>query len=320
MRRVRGSDLSGKGGTPHPSGLSVSVAPLPATPRPEALSLLERRRPHDQRALPVPGRDWRLILARRWLEARWVQRGHYDGVAMLNSEGRPTVPHAANAAAVPETFTGNRGLQIEEPLLFEIGRTGRHRRRSARAAGGAVAPRRPRARRRRSICPASPSRRRCATMCASARRTMSIDTGIYPLGSCTMKHNPRLNEKMARLPGFADIHPLQPLSTVPGAIELIAELGRWLLEMTGMASVAMSPKAGAHGELCGMMAIKAALEARGENAHDRAGAGIRPRHQSGDRGAARLSRSSTSRPAPTAPSIPRRSRSPARPPTSPRSC
>jgi glycine dehydrogenase subunit 2 len=79
-----------------------------------------------------------------------------------------------------------------------------------------------------------------------------------------MKHNPRLNEKMARLPGFGDIHPLQPLSTVPGAIELIAELGRWLLQMTGMASVAMSPKAGAHGELCGMMAIKAALEARGE--------------------------------------------------------
>jgi glycine dehydrogenase subunit 2 len=69
---------------------------------------------------------------------------------------------------------------------------------------------------------------------------------------------------MARLPGFADIHPLQPVSTVPGAIDLIAELGRWLLEMTGMASVAVSPKAGAHGEVCGMMAIKAALEARGD--------------------------------------------------------
>ena len=79
-----------------------------------------------------------------------------------------------------------------------------------------------------------------------------------------MKHNPRLNEKMARLPGFGDIHPLQPLSTVPGAVELIAELGRWLLEMTGMATVAVSPKAGAHGELCGMMAIKAALDARGD--------------------------------------------------------
>ena len=105
-----------------------------------------------------------------------------------------------------------------------------------------------------------------------------------------MKHNPRLNEKMARLPGFGDIHPLQPLSTVPGAIALIAELSRWLLELTGMPAVAMTPKAGAHGELCGMMAIKAALEARGESALGRAGAGVGARHQSGDGGAARLSR------------------------------
>ena len=58
-----------------------------------------------------------------------------------------------------------------------------------------------------------------------------IDTGLFPLGSCTMKHNPRLNERMARLPGFGDIHPLQPLSTVPGAIALIAELSRWLCEL-----------------------------------------------------------------------------------------
>src|SRR6059058_15373 len=92
----------------------------------------------------------------------------------------------------------------------------------------------------------------------------AIDAGLYPLGSCTMKHNPRLNEKMARLAGFGDIHPLQPLSTVPGALALIAELARWLCELTGMSAVAMSPKAGAHGELTGMMAIKAALAARGE--------------------------------------------------------
>jgi glycine dehydrogenase subunit 2 len=97
-----------------------------------------------------------------------------------------------------------------------------------------------------------------------SQKNYAIDAGIYPLGSCTMKHNPRLNEKMARLPGFGDVHPLQPLSTVPGATALIAELGRWLLEMTGMSTVAVSPKAGAHGELCGMMAIKAALEARGD--------------------------------------------------------
>src|SRR5207248_10213737 len=97
-----------------------------------------------------------------------------------------------------------------------------------------------------------------------SRMNYAIDSGLYPLGSCTMKHNPRLNEKMARLPGFGDIHPLQPQSTVPGALELIAELSKWLCELTGMPAVALTPKAGAHGELCGMMAIKAALAARDE--------------------------------------------------------
>jgi glycine dehydrogenase subunit 2 len=79
-----------------------------------------------------------------------------------------------------------------------------------------------------------------------------------------MKHNPRLNEAMARLPGFADIHPLQPVSTVQGALALIDSLADWLLKLTGMAAVAMSPGAGAHGEQCGMIAIRAALEARGD--------------------------------------------------------
>ena len=81
-----------------------------------------------------------------------------------------------------------------------------------------------------------------------------------------MKHNPRLNEKIARLPGFADVHPLQPVSTAQGALELIRRLAGLLMKMTGMSAVAMSPKAGAHGELCGMMAIKAAIAAHGEGA------------------------------------------------------
>jgi glycine dehydrogenase subunit 2 len=80
-----------------------------------------------------------------------------------------------------------------------------------------------------------------------------------------MKHNPRLNEKMARLPGFADIHPLQPQSTVQGALELMDALAHWLKTLTGMPAVALSPKAGAHGELCGLMAIRAAHEAKGEH-------------------------------------------------------
>src|SRR3546814_900918 len=94
-------------------------------------------------------------------------------------------------------------------------------------------------------------------------RSYAIDRGLFPLGSCTMKHNPRLNERIARLPGFADIHPLQPADTVQGAYRLIHDLGEWLIKLTGMHSVAMSPKAGAHGELCGLLAIRSALEARG---------------------------------------------------------
>src|SRR5205085_3416178 len=97
-----------------------------------------------------------------------------------------------------------------------------------------------------------------------SQKNYAIDTGLYPLGSCTMKHNPRLNEKLARLPGFADIHPLQPVSTVPGALALIDTLAHWLKTLTGMPAIALTPAAGAHGELCGMMTIRAALEARGE--------------------------------------------------------
>ena len=69
---------------------------------------------------------------------------------------------------------------------------------------------------------------------------------------------------MARLPGFSDVHPLQPVSTVQGALELMTSSARYLVTLTGMTAVALSPKAGAHGELCGMMAIKAAIEAKGE--------------------------------------------------------
>jgi glycine dehydrogenase subunit 2 len=97
-----------------------------------------------------------------------------------------------------------------------------------------------------------------------SQKNHAIDLAMYPLGSCTMKHNPRLNEKMARLAGFADIHPLQPASTASGALELMNQLAHWLKTLTGMPAVALSPKAGAHGELCGLLAIRGALEARGD--------------------------------------------------------
>jgi glycine dehydrogenase subunit 2 len=97
-----------------------------------------------------------------------------------------------------------------------------------------------------------------------SQRNHAIDLALYPLGSCTMKHNPRLNERMARLPGFADLHPLAPVSTVQGALELMQTLKHWLAELTGLTAVALSPKAGAQGELCGLLAIRAAIAARGE--------------------------------------------------------
>ena len=100
-----------------------------------------------------------------------------------------------------------------------------------------------------------------------SQKNYAIDTGIYPLGSCTMKHNPRLNEKLARLPGFAEVHPLQPMASVQGALELMEALIHWLKTITGMSAIALSPAAGAHGEICGMMAIKAALQSRGEDRH-----------------------------------------------------
>ncbi|PPR28531.1 MAG: putative glycine dehydrogenase (decarboxylating) subunit 2 [Alphaproteobacteria bacterium MarineAlpha9_Bin1] len=96
-----------------------------------------------------------------------------------------------------------------------------------------------------------------------SRNNYSIDTGFYPLGSCSMKHNPRLNEKIARLPGLKDIHPFQPISSVQGALELIYNLQEWLKELTGMPFVSICPAAGAHGELCGLLSIKASLNNKG---------------------------------------------------------
>lgn len=92
----------------------------------------------------------------------------------------------------------------------------------------------------------------------------SIDGGFFPLGSCTMKHNPRLNEKVARLPGFAALHPLQPDSTTQGALGLIYELQHWLATLVGMPAVTLAPAAGAHGELTGMMVIQKAHADKGE--------------------------------------------------------
>ena len=91
-----------------------------------------------------------------------------------------------------------------------------------------------------------------------------VDSGFYPLGSCTMKYNPKVNEEVARMKGFASIHPYQPQDLVQGFLKLMHDLQRFLAEITGMDEVTLQPAAGAHGELTGLMMIRAALRARRE--------------------------------------------------------
>ena len=164
-----------------------------------------------------------------------------------------------------KTSSGDYALMLEEPLSFELGRfdaTG------VDIEPAALEPLDALSSFLRKAAPALPGLTEPETVrhyTRLSRQNYAIDLGPFPLGSCTMKHNPRLNEKMARLPGFADIHPLAPQQTVRGALETINELAHWLITLTGMHGVAMTPKAGAHGELCGVLCIKAALEARGEN-------------------------------------------------------
>jgi glycine dehydrogenase subunit 2 len=168
---------------------------------------------------------------------------------------------AAVGSGTTDTVHGHQGLQLEEPLLFEIDNPG--------AIGvdlpdpGDFTPRLGGVARQGEIglpCVSEPEVVRHFTRLS--QKNYAIDMGTYPLGSCTMKHNPRLNEKMVRLPGFANAHPMQPESTVQGAFKLIDGVAHWLKELTGMPAIAMSPAAGAHGELCGVMAIRAALDDR----------------------------------------------------------
>jgi glycine dehydrogenase subunit 2 len=97
-----------------------------------------------------------------------------------------------------------------------------------------------------------------------SQRNVGVDSIFYPLGSCTMKYNPKINEEMQALPGFARIHPLQDESTVQGAIQLLYELEQYLCEIAGMTRFTLQPAAGAHGEITGLMVIKAYHESRGD--------------------------------------------------------
>ena len=97
-----------------------------------------------------------------------------------------------------------------------------------------------------------------------SNKNFGVDTGFYPLGSCTMKYNPKLNENTSRLPGFSWLHPYQPVETVQGALQLMYELQISLAEITGMDKITLQPAAGAHGELTGIKIIKAYHDHRGD--------------------------------------------------------
>lgn len=164
---------------------------------------------------------------------------------------------------IPATITGNRGLAIEEKLIFEQDSPGHSG--VDLAEPDAVADRLGGLERGVDLgLPGLAEPEVVRHFMRLSQKNFAIDTGFYPLGSCTMKYNPRLNEKLARLAGFADIHPLQPVKTVQGALELIEILSHWLRVLTGMPAFAMSPAAGAQGELCGIMCIRAALQDRGD--------------------------------------------------------
>ncbi|MDB5418521.1 MAG: glycine dehydrogenase, partial [Phenylobacterium sp.] len=157
----------------------------------------------------------------------------------MSNVGRPTAPNAANETGGFTSLTGGRGLLQDEPLIFELGgwtKTGvdlAEPEHDASDLGDLV----------RTAPIGLPGLSEPEAMRHYVRlsqKNHAIDLALYPLGSCTMKHNPRLNEKMARLAGFADLHPLAPVSTAQGALELIDRLAHWLKTLTGMPAVAMT--------------------------------------------------------------------------------
>jgi glycine dehydrogenase subunit 2 len=157
---------------------------------------------------------------------------------------------------------GTTGLVFEEPLLWEKGRPGR--------TGFSLPPRDvPPAEVTASIAGEGPDFPDLSELevvrhyMRLSQWNFSVDTGFYPLGSCTMKYNPKTNERQMALPGFARAHPLQPDHLSQGALRLMFELEQFLTEITGMAATSVQPAAGAHGELAGMLLFHAYHRSKG---------------------------------------------------------
>ncbi len=141
--------------------------------------------------------------------------------------------------SIKQTISGARGLDKDEPLIFEqdsLGRSG-----VDLEVGPEAASRLGNLKRRGSIgLPGLSEPQVMRHFVRLSRMNYAIDYGLYPLGSCTMKHNPRINEKVARLPGIGDLHPMQPVSTAQGALRLMYELSDWLMKLTNMPAVALT--------------------------------------------------------------------------------
>ena len=155
------------------------------------------------------------------------------------------------------------GLNLEEPLLWEMGKRGR---------SGFSMPRRdvepfPLDDALAGEGPDFPDLNEMGVVRHYTRLSQwnfGVDTGMYPLGSCTMKYNPKINEKYAQLEGFSGLHPMLPAVMTQGALRLMVDLERFLREITGMDAVTLQPAAGAQGELAGMLLIRAYLKSRKE--------------------------------------------------------
>ena len=163
------------------------------------------------------------------------------------------------------TTIATQGLQFREPLIFERsspGRVAASLPKSATSATGEVKIPDALVRKSAPRWPEVSEPEAVRHFLRLSQQNYGIDTGFFPLGSCTMKYNPKINEDAARMEGFADLHPLAPASWLQGALALYWELERYLAEITGFSAVTLQPAAGAHGEYTGMALIRAHLIAR----------------------------------------------------------
>ena len=164
--------------------------------------------------------------------------------------------------------SATQGLSFRPPLIFQQG----SRDRSAASLGTSDVPRvdpddalGPMRRRRPAALPEVSEPEAVRHYVRLSQQNFAIDTGMYPLGSCTMKYNPKVNEWAARLPGFANLHPYAPDAVSQGALELMWRLEKGLAEVCGMDRVSLHPAAGAQGELTGLMMIRAYHQAQGRD-------------------------------------------------------